>query len=334
MEFKHDAIWSSKLTKLHGKEEEIINLHINDKISVSKLSKLYGCDRNPIIRIIKNNGFKTRPSTSPELDGREEEIIKMYVDDQLTIQTIRKKIGCTFNTIKGFLKRNNIPLRNAEESRQTEDGKPKKIPQKLINPKDLDDAIKMYENGEVLEKIGGKYNITPRGLQMKFKKLGVKMRTLTESANLPTTQERKKEACRKKFGVDNPMQDPKINEISNINRYKFKAVDIHGRRFSHLQGYEPQGIIYLIEHDNINVNDIQSGRKVPKIKYTFEGKRKMYFPDMFVESKNLLVEVKCEYTYNNMLELNKAKREASLKAGFKYKTIIFDNSGKNILEVF
>lgn len=334
MEYKYDVVWRTKLPKLRGKEEEIIKLHIGDKIPVLKLSEIYGCDRKPIQNIIKKNGYTTRPSTSPELEGREDEIIKMYVEDQLTIQTIRKQIGCTFNTIKGFLKRNNIVLRSAEESRMTEDGKVKGTTQRLVDPEDLQNAIKMYEGGEVLEKIGKKYNISPRGLQMKFRKLGVNMRTLTESANLPTTYERKKVSYQEKYSVDNPMQDSKINETSNINRYKFKAVDIHGRRFSHLQGFEPQGITYLIEQMNIDVNDIQSGRKVPTVNYKFDGKNKTYFPDMYVDSENLLVEVKCEYTYQNDLEKNKAKREAAIKAGYNYKTIIFANNGKKVIEIF
>jgi len=334
MRLKYDVIWKSKLLKLQGKEEEILDLHLNDKVSVLQLSKMYECDRKPIQNIIKKNGFDTRPSTSPELEGREDEIIKMYVDDQLTIQTIRKKIGCTFNTIKGFLKRNDIPLRSAEESRQTEDGKVKGTTQRLIDSKDLEDAIKMYEGGEVLEKIGEKYNISPVGLRIKFLKLGIDLRTLTESANLPTTYDRKKVSYQEKYGVDNPMQHPDINEKSSISRYKFKAVDIYGRRFSHLQGYEPQGIKYMVDHMGIDINEIDSGRKVPTVSYKLDGKNKVYFADMYVESQNLLVEVKCEYTYQADLEKNKAKREAAIKAGYDYKTLIFDKRGKDVERIF
>jgi predicted DNA-binding protein YlxM (UPF0122 family) len=334
MIYKYNVIWHTRLPRLINKEEEILKLHLEDKISVSKLSKMFECDRKPIQNIIKKNGFYTRPSTSPELDGREDDIIQMYLEDKLTIQTISKKIGCSFNSIKGFLKRNNIIIRTVTESRQTEDGKVKGIAQRLTNPEDLRTAIEMYNNGEVLEKIGNIYNITPRGLQQKFIKAGIKMRTLKESANLPTTFERKKKTNLKNWGVEHPMQHPIINERSSINSFKFKAVDIYGRIFSHLQGYEPQGITYLIENYGISVNDIHSGRKVPRIRYKFQGQHKIYFPDIYVESQNLLIEVKCEYTYNNMLDLNNVKRDAAIRAGFKYKTIIFNNSGKVVLNVF
>lgn len=333
MKLKYDVVWKSKLLCLQGKEEEIIKQHLDDKISVSKLSKIYQCDRKAIKNIIIKNGKLPRSAASPKIDGHETNIIKMYTVDKLTIQTIRKIIGCSYGAIKTFLKKSNVEIRSADESRKTEDGKVKNIARKLQNKDDLKDAIEMYESGSTLEVIGQKYNITPTGLRSKFLKLGICLRTSTESANLPTTHERKKDAYIAKYGVENPMQHPEIYEKSNINRYKFKSSDIHGRRFSHLQGFEPQGIKYLIETMKIDVNDIQTGRKVPNIRYKFKGKNKTYFPDIYIKNKNLLVEVKCQFTYNDMFDLNKAKRTAAVNKGYNYITIIFSNSGDEILEI-
>lgn len=349
--------WGSKLPSLQGKEKEILNLHLNEKIPVAQLAKTYNCDRKPIQNIITKNGFKLRPSSSPKLDGREEDILKMYLEDQLTIQTIHKKIGCCYDSIHNFLRRNNVHIRTAEESRNTEDGKVKGTTQRLTTPEELEDAIQMYRNGEVLETIGEKYNISPVGLRIKFLKHGIELRTQTESANLPTTYERKKVSYMKKYGVENPMQHPdvitrskntslekygveypmqnaEVNERATASAHRFKSVDIHGRRFNHLQGYEPQGIAYLIEKMGVDVNNIQSGRKIPTIQYTFQGKKKTYFPDMYVEDRNLLVEIKCNYTYIKELEKNMAKREATLNSGYNFITIIFDEYGKDVIKLF
>lgn len=355
--FKYQINWPSKLPKLQGKEEEIINYHINDKIPINQLAQIYGCSRKPLIRIIENNGFKTRPSTSPELEGREDEIIGMYIDEQLTIQTIRKKIGCTFNTIKGFLKRNNIKLRTADESRKTEDGKVRGTTQRLVNPEDLENAIKMYESGEVLEKIGEQYGISARGLQMKFRKLGINMRTLTESANLSTTLQRKKQSYQNKYGVDNPMQNPDIAERSRMttmekygefnpedapnqfckrtaNAFKYKSCVINGKQFNSVQGYEPQAIKYLIDVMGYNVDDIQSGKTIPKIRYTYNNKNTIYYPDLYIEKDNLLVEVKCRFTYDKAIERNKEKQRVTISSGYKHITLMFDPKGKKVIEIF
>lgn len=263
------------------------------------------------------------------------DIISDYIDHSMTMKDIASKYNTTYHSIDTIISKNNIPKMTISQIHLLPNVISKgKGSQKLTTDEHLKDAIKMYESGEVLEKIGAKYNISARGLQMKFRKMGIVMRTLTESSNLPTTLERKKETYMDRYGVENPMQHPDIHHKSNINRYKFKAVDIHGRRFSHLQGYEPQGITYAIEELNIDVNDIQSGRKVPKVRYKFQGKNKMYYPDLYIENQNLLIEIKCEYTYNDMLDLNIAKREASIKAGFNYKTIIFDRLGKSVVKIF
>ena len=334
MKYKYDVIWRSKLPQIKGLEEEIIDSHINKKLSISELSRIYKCDRKPIQNILIKNGYSPKSLSVLKLENHSTEILSMYLDEQLTIQSIKKRIGCSYQAIKTLIQRNNIPLRNSKESKNTEDGRPKGTTKKLKNIEDLNDAISMYENGEVLEIIGKKYNITPSGLRTKFKKLGVKMRTLTESANLPSTISRKKATFLKNLGVENPMQHPIINEKSNINRYKFKSFIINGKKFSHLQGYEPQAIQYLVNEMKFDVYQIQSGRNVPKIRYMFEGANKMYFPDLYIKHANTLIEVKCEYTYNNMLELNKSKRSASIKSGYNHLTIIFNNSGTEILSVF
>lgn len=331
--FKCQIIWKSKLPSLQGKEEEIINLHINDKIPVAQLAILYNCSRRPIIRIIENNGYKTRPSSSPKLEGNEDKIIKMYVEEQLTIQTIRKKIGCSYQSIQNFLKRNNIKLRNADESRQTEDGKVRGVSQKLKTDEDIQLALKMYnEDNLCLTEVGKYFNISTTGLRTKFLKMGIVLKTPSEVAKLSATKERKKETVLKNYGVENPMQDPGIYEKSNVNGYKFRSYTTRGKTFHQLQGYEPQGIDYLIENMGISASEIESGRKVPQVHYKFENKNKTYYPDLYVKNKNLLVEIKSDYTYNQNLELNKAKREASLKSGFDHLTIIFD-SKLNIISI-
>jgi predicted DNA-binding protein YlxM (UPF0122 family) len=357
VEYKYRISWASKLPKLQGKEQEIMKLHIEDRISVSELSKMYGCSRKPIQRIITNNGGKVHPTSSPKLEGNEDEILKMYMDDELTIQTIRKKIGCSYSSIQNLLKRESVKLRTATESRKTDDGRPKGRTQKLINPEELKKAIELYENGEVLEKIGKLYNITARGLQQKFIKAGVHMRTLTESANLPATHERKKATNIKNRGVDSPMKHPDIAERSRkttmdrygslnsdddlnpfckrtMNAFKYKSYKYGDKQFDSLQGYEPQAIKFLIDDLKYDPDDIESGKKIPTIKYIFNGVSSVYFPDLYIKKDNLLIEVKCKYTYDKAIDRNIAKRKASLNKGYHHITIMFNSKGKKVIDIF
>lgn len=328
-----NIIYRSKHPTVTGKEEEIISSHIHDKIPVSRLAKLYNCDRKPIQNIIKKNGYSLRPSTNPLLEGKEEQIIKMYVEDKLTIQSIRKKVGISYGALQNFLRRNDIELRNADESRRTEDGKIEGTPRKLLSSDDLNSAILLYENGHTLEELGKLYDISSVAIRLKLLKNGVTLRTADEAMSNPRIIEKIKNTCLEKFGCENPMQNPDIFHKSNANRYKNKTIIIDNIAFEYLQGFEPQGIKFLTEKDNLHASQIKIGKCVPTVSYYFNGKRKRYFPDLYIEHLNLLVEVKCRYTYENDLEKNIAKRQASIKKGYNHKTIIFSNNGKEIEEV-
>ncbi len=269
----------------------------------------------------------------PQARGREEEIIDMYVNQQLTIRTISEIIGCSYSSANDILIKNKVEKRTFKEVKSTKDGLKNVKPRRLVDPLERKECIDLYLSGATLTDLGEKYGVSAVGLRKILKKYDIPLRSAKESGALPTTNERKKATCFSNYGVDNPMQDPTIYQTSNINRYKFKAEDIYGRRFSHLQGYEAQGIVYLIEQMGISVDSIESGRKVPRVYYKFENKNKTYYPDLYVADKNLLVEIKCDYTYNNQLDLNTSKREASLKSGYDHITIIFDNLGKKVTQV-
>ena len=67
------------------------------------------------------------------------------------------------------------------------------------------------------------------------------------------------------------------------------------------------------------------------------GIKRRYFPDIYIPKENLIIEVKCEWTYSgrdNYLEVNMAKKEAVLNMGIKFMFMIYDNRGINLLSEF
>ena len=50
---------------------------------------------------------------------------------------------------------------------------------------------------------------------------------------------------------------------------------------------------------------------MPDIRYVFNGKNRRYFPDIYIIPLNLLIEVKCDFTFELDKDKNLAKMEAA-----------------------
>jgi hypothetical protein len=61
---------------------------------------------------------------------------------------------------------------------------------------------------------------------------------------------------------------------------------------------------------------------MPKIMYVFEDKEKRYYPDFYIKSENLIVEVKCTYTYEVEKDKNDIKFSSTKDLGYKHRLMI------------
>lgn len=76
-------------------------------------------------------------------------------------------------------------------------------------------------------------------------------------------------------------------------------------------------------------NDIFVGKDVPTIKYDyFENKERVYHPDIYVKSQNLLVEVKSDYTFCSEKEKNLAKWKAAFSSEYNFEIYIYGRKGE------
>lgn len=123
-------------------------------------------------------------------------------------------------------------------------------------------------------------------------------------------------SCRQNHLV---MYNPeKMNTKFGKNSYK-KYIMPSGNIVK-LQGFETKMMDILLEY--YTENELVIGAKnVPKIKY-FYIKNRIYIPDIYIPSENLLIEVKSLYTFENDKERNLIKQKAAIDNGFKHKLII------------
>lgn len=116
--------------------------------------------------------------------------------------------------------------------------------------------------------------------------------------------------------------------------YRRKTVVLHNRIYDTLQGGEDVALRYLVldlrwKHPDLNV---------PLINYNLEGKQHKYRPDFFYSGTNTIVEVKSPGTMGltnskvfavDSWEKLKAKRQACIEQGYKFKLLVVDRRGRS-----
>lgn len=122
-----------------------------------------------------------------------------------------------------------------------------------------------------------------------------------------------------KYGVTNIMHLPEYVEKAQAHSSSNKTYTWKSGETVTVQGYED---IVLSELESIGVtfNDVKTNKSdVPEIWYEFEGKRRRYYPDIYIPKQNLLIEVKSEYYMLKYFQENLSKAIASKNAGYQFK---------------
>lgn len=128
-------------------------------------------------------------------------------------------------------------------------------------------------------------------------------------------KEKSKQIMLERYGVENPaqnleMQNKRSETALRLKRYKQTNLTYQG-------SYE---LDFLNRYfDKI---EIENGST---IRYKYENKNKVYYPDFFIPAYNLIVEIKSSWWYNRFLEKNLLKENQCLKNGYQFIFIINKN---------
>ncbi len=131
----------------------------------------------------------------------------------------------------------------------------------------------------------------------------------------------------RRYGVSNPAMDPVIYAKGMRTRFQSKPYTFPSGRIVYLQGYEHQVLTELL-NSGIHEKDIRcSAGEVPSFKYfdPIAQRVRRYFPDFFLPRLNWIIEVKSRWTFSGepgWLQINMAKREACIRAGYKFNFLI------------
>lgn len=141
-----------------------------------------------------------------------------------------------------------------------------------------------------------------------------------------------RETSMARYGVPYPMQHPEVHARST--KYYRKASTLPSGTTYYYQGYENVAVEKLLQ-DGVLESDIIISQPsiIPTIEYFNPVKRKLchYFPDIFVPTQNLLVEVKSTWTMRNQLQENLAKHQAARSLGYRHE--IWVCTAKKLIEI-
>jgi hypothetical protein len=171
---------------------------------------------------------------------------------------------------------------------------------------------------------GKKTNLKKHGVENVFELDSVKEKikqTFIENYGVDNNMKSKKgrgeykRSMKKKHGVEWPLQDKNIlekNQKSAKTLKKFRNTNIW---------YQGTYELDFLEKYYDKFPDLI---RAPSIKYLFEEKEKIYHPDFYIPSKNLIIEIKSSWILNIDKEINE-KKKAVISNGFEYLMILDKN---------
>jgi predicted nucleic acid-binding Zn ribbon protein len=253
-------------------------------------------------------------------------------EDSITWKSFQNGVRCKDCGIESR-KETNIEKYGAENVSQTQYFKDKSKETNMKNcgfPHNMmDEKCKQKAKKTNLDNHEGIYNLN---LPETRKLAHDKCDELYEGKCYPTSKHGQ-EKCREKHGRPFAMQVPEIFEKAQKSGFRLKYLELPSGKVISYQGYEHFAIQLLLDYE-FEEEDIITGCKfVPQIDYKYKGKNKTYYPDIYIQSANLLIEVKSKHTLEDNASLNQAKFMATARDSrdFKFLLLVFD--GKGNLEV-
>ena len=147
--------------------------------------------------------------------------------------------------------------------------------------------------------------------------------------------EKTKETMLKKYGVTNPMQSKELmqkqfdsmqNRYGHAHPYQIKEffdkAQISGKM---ARKYKDTGLIYRGSYEKDFLDNYYGKIDIvepPVFKYTFNGSERVYLPDFYIPSLNLIIEIKSSYYLKKYKKKCDEKAEAVKLAGFNFIMII------------
>lgn len=188
------------------------------------------------------------------------------------------------------------------------------------------DLIKKKTEETNIERYGSKSPLQNQEVKQKALETLTSKYDVNHNSKIEGRYKKMKENSNNNFGTDHPMQNEEVFDKCMKNSHRFKEYKLPSGKIVKIQGYENFALDKLLESYNENdliIGTVEIKSVIGRIEYFFEGKKKIYHPDIYIMSENKVIEVKSTYTIKVDMEKNEAKRKAVLDRGMNFEFMIF-----------
>ncbi|MBF0165551.1 MAG: hypothetical protein HQM01_13805 [Magnetococcales bacterium] len=101
----------------HLDEKSVLGLYVDERLSLKRICGRFGCHRDVIRRILRKHRIPIRGSTvafKPDHTVEpfdEQQIVRRYVEDFVSVESLAEMYGCTVYRIDQILHRHQVPMR-------------------------------------------------------------------------------------------------------------------------------------------------------------------------------------------------------------------------------
>jgi hypothetical protein len=185
-----------------------------------------------------------------------------------------------------------------------------------------------------LENYGVTCSLAAEEVKEKSKATNLARRGVEYSLQSKEVIDKRKENCLKKYGFENVMQNPEIAERQLKSCLNLKHYTLTDGDIIKYQGYEHLAFDIIFNDWELSSTDIVVERtKVPKIWWVDDSnKKRRYYTDIHIPSKNLIIEVKSTWTYKIEEKITQQKLLAAKDLGYNTLLWVFDEKHNLVKE--
>jgi hypothetical protein len=197
--------------------------------------------------------------------------------------------------------------------------------------KDCSDKNRVEKNKiKSLENYGVTCTLAAEEVKRKAKCTNLERRGVEYPLQSKEVRDKIKHSFKEKYGFENAMQNPEVAERNLKACLKPKEYIIPEGETIIYQGYENHAFDIIFHNWKLNYKDIVVKRtEVPEIWWLDEEfKKRRYFTDIYIPSKNLIIEVKSTWTFKIEKTITLKKLEAAKSLGYDTLLWVFNGKGK------